>query len=159
MGICCGGPLSSPSSGNDFFFTQSQGPLLIPFGEGIETTVLTLPLTTTANLQTIKLDYVVQFVFALANNSNNFDYGVRVRLRRNGVLIVTQTLQQSGSRPGGGSTPSTTRREHVPNTWVDNGALTGENTYTVTVEFFQRANATTTLSAETRSLNAILFIE
>ncbi|MEC0300966.1 hypothetical protein [Peribacillus frigoritolerans] len=52
---------------------------------------------------------------------------------------------------------ASTRREHIPNTWADNGALAGANTYTVTLEFFQRANATTTLTAETRSLNAIVF--
>jgi hypothetical protein len=153
MGNC--GCCPTPSPQNQFFFTQTEGTLVIPFGAGIETTVLTLPVTTTIDLQNVKLDYVVQLAFALGSGSPNFDYGVRARLRRNGVLLVTQTMQKSASRQG--LSGATTRREHIPNTWADSGALAGSNTYTVTIEFFQRANVTTTLTAETRSLNAIVF--
>lgn len=153
MANCCCSSSSFPQ--NDYFFVQTEGDIAIPFGVGVETTVLTLPVTTTFDLQRTKVDYTIQLALSLGAGNPNFDYGVRARLRRNGVLLVTQTLQQNGSRPGG--VGAQTRREHIPNTWTDNGALDGVNTYTVTLEFFQRANANTTLTAETRSLNTILF--
>src|SRR3954449_1142313 len=104
----------------------------------------------------VKINYFVQLAFSLAAGGNPFfEYGVRVRLRRDGILLVTQTFQQSASRQG--MPDASIRREHVPNTWADNGSLAGARTYIVTIEFFERANATTTLTAETRSLNAIVF--
>ncbi|SES17932.1 hypothetical protein SAMN04487944_12214 [Gracilibacillus ureilyticus] len=154
MGNCCCGTSSSFSQ-NQFFSTQTEGSINIPFGVNMETTVLTLPVTTTFDLQNVKLDYAVQLAFSLAAGNPQYDYGVRARLRRDGILLVTQTLQQSGSRPGGAG--ASVRREHIPNTWADDEALAGAQTYTVTLEFFQRANANTTLAAETRSLNAIMF--
>ncbi|MFD1445123.1 hypothetical protein [Oceanobacillus profundus] len=155
MGNCCCGSSSSSFNQNQFFFTQTEGTLVIPFGAGIETTVLTLPVTTTFNLQRLKLDYVVQIAISLAAGNANFDYGVGVRLRRNGVLLSTQSYTNAASRTG--NPPANIHRRQVPNTWADNGALVGANTYTVTVEFFQRLLATTTLTVETRSLNAIVF--
>jgi len=155
MGNCCCGSPSSSFNQNQFFFTQTEGTLAIPFGAGIETTVLTLPVTTTINLQNIKLDYVVQLAISLAAGNANFDYGIRIRLRRNGILQSTQALTNAASRTS--NPPANIHREQVPNTWADNGALMGGNTYTVTVEFYQRLLATTTLTVETRSLNAIVF--
>ncbi|MFD1706147.1 hypothetical protein ACFSCZ_05175 [Siminovitchia sediminis] len=152
MGHCCCSSSSSPQI--QYFFSQTEGTLPVPFGAGVETTVLTLPVTTAFDLQNVKLDYAVQLAFSISQGSSNVDHGVRVRLRRNGILLATQTFQQSGAR---NSSSAAVRREQIPNTWGDSGSLAGVNTYTVTVEYFQRANSTTTLSVETRSLNAIVF--
>lgn len=69
--------------------------------------------------------------------------------------MVTQTYTNAKSRTG--NPPANISREMVPNTWFDNQALLGQHTYTVTIEFFERLLATTTLTVETRSLNAIVF--
>ncbi|WP_157404721.1 hypothetical protein [Shouchella shacheensis] len=135
-----------------FFFTQNQGTMSIPFGVGIETTVLTLPAATTRQIQSVKLDYTIQLLVQIQALQTNFSYGVRTRLRRNSTLLVTQTFQQGASKL---LNLALTRREYIPNTWVDDGAA-GQNTYTITLEYFQRSNANLTVTAETRSLNAIV---
>lgn len=155
IGNCCCGSSSSIINQTQPFFIQTDGTLVIPFGAGTETTVLTLPVTTTFNLQNVKLDYVIQLAFSLAAGNANADYGARLRLRRDGVLLVTQTYTNAKSRTG--NPTANISREMVPNTWFDNEALLGQHTYTVTIEFFERLLATTTLTVETRSLNAIVF--
>ncbi|GAA0305593.1 hypothetical protein GGQ92_002526 [Gracilibacillus halotolerans] len=152
---CCGSTSSSSINPSQPFFTQTEGTLAIPFGAGIETTVLSLPVTTTFNLQNVKLDYALQLAFAFTAGNNNLDYGGRVRLRRDGVLLATQTYTNAKSRTG--NPQATVSRIILPNTWFDNEALLGQHTYTVTIEYYQRLLASTTLTVETRSLNAVVF--
>lgn len=80
---------------------------------------------------------------------------MRIRLRRDGVLLATQTYTNAKSRTG--NPLATVSRIILPNTWFDNEALLGQHTYTVTVEYYQRLLASTTLTVETRSLNAVVF--
>lgn len=136
------------------FYTQTQDIMNIPFAAGTETTILTLPILSSISLQEVKLDYAIQLTFLFGMGQPDYDYGARVRLRRNGQLLVTQTIRKEAVRPGTFNTPLI---HHISNTWVDSAATAMNNTYTVTIEFFQRINTTTTLRVETRSLNTMIF--
>ncbi len=154
---CCSFNKSNGSSPDvNLFFTQTEGSQSIPFGAGTETTVLTLPVVTTQNLQPVKLDGFVQMQGSALGLLALLSYllAVRLRVRRNGVLLITQMMrQESAISLGLGLTTITS----IPISLVDNNSVLGTNTYTVTLEFFDRIpnNANSTITAQTRSLNAL----
>lgn len=152
IGLC--GSFNNPDNHSaNIFFTQNEGVLSIPFGAGTETTVLTLPVVTTSNLQPVLINGLVQIQFSInPQGAQSFQYGVRMRIRRNGILLFTQTIQQ-------GSQVTITQPAAYVNTLpislVDNNTVLGTNTYNVTLEFFQRLSSQTTATAQSRSLNAL----
>ncbi|MBB6445472.1 hypothetical protein [Bacillus benzoevorans] len=126
--------------------------MAIPFGVGTETTVLTLPVVTTQNLQPVKLDGFVQIQAVIPLGLLSYEYGVNLRIRRNGNLLLTETLRQGNSIT---LTLSFTQVSSIPISLVDNNSLLGTNTYTVTVEFFARSGAGVTITAQSRAINAL----
>lgn len=70
------------------------------------------------------------------------------------MLITTKTLAQGAAAV---LTLAFTQINAIPFTFVDEQALLGLNTYTVTLQFSQRSNVLVTTSAQTRAINAIVF--
>lgn len=149
---CCSFDRNQGSVNANIFFSQTEGALAIPFGAGTETTVLTLPVVTTQSLQPVKLDGLVQIEAAIGAALLSYQYGVRIRVRRDGNLLMTQTIRQENSLS---LSLSFTQVSGVPISLVDNNTLLGTNTYTVTLEFFLRSGTNVTITAQTRSINAL----
>lgn len=150
----CGFPSNNSNNPANLFFTQTESSVSIPFGAGTETTVLTLPVEITSNLQPVLINGLVQIQFNLSpqQGSQVFQYGVRLRIRRDGVLLFTQTIQQ-----GFPASPhiTLTNTRSIPISFVDNNIVLGTDTYTLTLEFFQRVPSQISVIALSRSLNAL----
>lgn len=150
LGIC--GSCSDSTDQPNLFFTQTETIQSIPFGVGTETTIVTLPVVTTSNLQPVLLNGNAQIESVIPLGLLSYQYGVRLRVRRNGNLLFTQTLQQGNSIT---LTLSFTQISSIPISIVDNNTALGTNTYTITLEFFLRSGAGVTITAQSRSLNAL----
>ncbi|PFK33295.1 hypothetical protein COI93_18470 [Bacillus cereus] len=165
MGCCnCCGSLSCNGLSNcnnngrnqtNIYFTNVTGNVAIPFAT--DTTVLTLPVTTTSSLQPVKVDGVVQLQVVLQTAvAVVFQCGITIQLLRNGTPLITETYQLGGTLS---LLATVTQTDVIPISFVDNNTSLGTNTYTVIVNFFQRTIGlgTITVTAQTRTLNAITF--
>jgi hypothetical protein len=154
IGLCGSSSNESNNQQINLFFAQTESPLTIPFGAGTETTVLTVPVEITSNLQPVLINGMVQMQFNInpQQGSQAFQHGVRLRIRRNGILLFTKSLQQGS--PISSNQPATSTSS-IPISIVDNNTVLGTDTYTVTLEFFQRVSNQTSAIAQSRSLNAL----
>lgn len=150
----CGSSSNHSNNQTNIFFTQTESSLSIPFGVGTETTVLTLPVQITSNLQPVLMNGLVQIQYSInpQQGAQVFQHGVRLRIKRNGILLFTETLQE-GSPVS--SNVAVTSTSSIPVSFVDNNTNLGTNNYTVTLEFFQRVSSQTNAIAQSRSLNAL----
>lgn len=148
----CGCGDNSNNQQLNLFFSQTEGALSIPFGAGTETTVLTLPVQTTYNLQPVLINGLVQIQTTIPLGLLSYQYGVRLRVRRDGNLLFTQTLQLGNSIT---LTLSFTQISTIPISIVDNNTSLGVNTYTITLEFFLQSSAGVNVTAQSRSVNAL----
>ncbi len=150
MGGCCctsnGGPLSPIL----FFATSTETPTANLVGAG-PVDVLTLGVSPPSPGQhQVKLDSTVELVLAKLGGAT-LTYDIQYRLQKDGANIAT--LQESGSFtvPNAASTYTV-----IPNlTWND--TITSSATYTVEIQVTTITPAGTTITAETRALNAIVF--
>ncbi|MFC0187234.1 hypothetical protein ACFFJY_02995 [Fictibacillus aquaticus] len=146
----CGG---SASNGNQkLFFIQTEDSTALTFNS--ETTVLTLPVVNEQSLQPVKIDGTVQVAATISLGLTSYQYTVLMRLYRNGTLLTTKTLTQGAALS---LSLAFTQITGIPLTYVDNGALFGTNTYTVTLEFSQRSSASVSTAVQSRALNAVVF--
>jgi hypothetical protein len=144
-------PLGS-NNNQKIFYSQLENTVALPFNS--EVNVLTLPVTNEQNNQRVKIDSSVQVQASIALGLTAYQYTVILRLRRNGTLITTKTLAQGAAAV---LTLAFTQVNAIPFTFVDEQALLGLNTYTVTLQFSQRSNVLVTTSVQTRAINAIVF--
>lgn len=114
LGSC--GSCKEPENQPSLFSSQTEVDLSIPFGVGTETPVLMLSVPTTSNAQSIFINGLVQVPLGLLS----YQYGVRLRIRRNGTLLFTQTLQQGNSIT---LTLSFTQIDAIPISIVDTNLL------------------------------------
>lgn len=135
------------------FSTQTEANQSIPFGVGTETTVLSLQVDTGVEPRPILLNGFVQIESIIPLGLLSYQYGVRLKVRRNGQLLITQTLQQGNTIT---LTLSFTQINSIPISIVDNNPTQGTNQYTVTLEFYLRSSAGVMVTAQSRSLNALL---
>src|SRR5690606_32281081 len=151
LGSC--GSCKEPENQPSLFSSQTEVDLSIPFGVGTETPVLMLSVPTTSNTQSIFINGLVQVQSIIPLGLLSYQYGVRLRIRRNGTLLFTQTLQQGNSIT---LTLSFTQIGTIPISIVDTNPTLGTNNYTVTLEFFLRSAAGVSVTAQSRSINALV---
>ncbi len=151
LGSC--GSCKEPENQPSLFSSQTEVDLSIPFGVGTETPVLMLSVPTTSNTQSIFINGLVQVQSIIPLGLLSYQYGVRLRIRRNGTLLFTQTLQQGNSIT---LTLSFTQIGAIPISIVDTNPTLGTNNYTVTLEFFLRSAAGVSVTAQSRSINALV---
>lgn len=151
LGSC--GSCKEPENQPSLFSSQTEVDLSIPFGVGTETPVLMLSVPTTSNTQSIFINGLVQVQSIIPLGLLSYQYGVRLRIRRNGTLLFTQTLQQGNSIT---LTLSFTQIGTIPISIVDTNLTLGTNNYTVTLEFFLRSAAGVSVTAQSRSINALV---
>lgn len=151
LGSC--GSCKEPENQPSLFSSQTEVDLSIPFGVGTETPVLMLSVPTTSNTQSIFINGLVQVQSIIPLGLLSYQYGVRLRIRRNGTLLFTQTLQQGNSIT---LTLSFTQVGTIPISIVDTNPTLGTNNYTVTLEFFLRSAAGVSVTAQSRSINALV---
>lgn len=151
----CGDCRGSPDQQQNIFFIQTEIPQTIPFGTGIETTVLTLPVQITGNVVPVLINGLVQMQITLPQGLTFYQYGIRLRIRRNGNLLFTQTMLTSND-----NTPNLTHTHihTIPISIVDNNPAPGNNIYTITLEYYQQSSATITVTAQSRTINALLTV-
>ena len=147
LGSC--GSCKEPENQPSLFSSQTEVDLSIPFGVGTETPVLMLSVPTTSNTQSIFINGLVQVQSIIPLGLLSYQYGVRLRIRRNGTLLFTQTLQQGNSIT---LTLSFTQIGTIPISIVDTNPTLGTNNYTVTLEFFLRSAAGVSVTAQSRSI-------
>ena len=153
LGSC--GSCKEPENQPSLFSSQTEVDLSIPFGVGTETPVLMLSVPTTSNTQSIFINGLVQVQSIIPLGLLSYQYGVRLRIRRNGTLLFTQTLQQGNSIT---LTLSFTQIGTIPISIVDTNPTLGTNNYTVTLEFFLRSAAGVSVTAQSRSINALILM-
>lgn len=151
LGSC--GSCKEPENQPSLFSSQTEVDLSIPFGVGTETPVLMLSVPTTSNTQSIFINGLVQVQSIIPLGLLSYQYGVRLRIRRNGTLLFTQTLQQGNSIT---LTLSFTQIGTIPISIVDTNPTLGTNNYTVTLEFFLRSATGVSVTAQSRSINALV---
>lgn len=151
LGSC--GSCKEPENQPSLFSSQTEVDLSIPFGVGTETPVLMLSVPTTSNTQSIFINGLVQVQSIIPLGLLSYQYGVRLRIRRNGTLLFTQTLQQGNSIT---LTLSFTQIGAIPISIVDTNPTLGTNNYTVTLEFFLRSATGVSVTAQSRSINALV---
>lgn len=130
--------------------TQTTNSLSIPFNT--ETTVLTLAVPTTIPQQPKKIDGIVAVEANIPLGLTSYEYGVTMRLYRNGQQLMSQNLRQGAAAV---LTLGFIQNNTIPFSWVDQNAVQGTNTYTVTLQFFTRSTSGVTIQTNTRSLNVI----
>ncbi|WP_110114456.1 hypothetical protein [Bacillus sp. CGMCC 1.16541] len=134
----------------NMFFEQQQEDVNLSFNN--ETTVLTLPVRTEVANQPVKVDGNVKIEARIPLGLTNYQYGVQMRIKRNGTTLTTETLQQGAAAV---LTVAFTQFNSIPFTWVDFNTVEGMNTYTVTLQFFVRSSSGVNVTAQSRSINAI----
>jgi hypothetical protein len=142
---CCP---SSPFSPILFFATSTEATTVNLIGAG-EVPVLTLGVSPPSpGSHQVKLDSTVELLLVAGNN---LSYNIIYRLRRSDLVNPLATLQIS--RVLSGSTSGT--HTEIPNlTWND--TISTSVTYTVTIQIVT-STGLTSLTAQTRALNAIVF--
>lgn len=147
MGGCCCS--SSPSSPILFFATSTEANLNIPVSTPVD--VITLGVSPPSPGQhQVKLDSTCELLLAKPAGTT-LTYNIEYRLQKDGANIATLTLSSSFTVPNGASTYTL-----IPNlTWND--TITASVTYTVEIQVVTVTPAGTTITAQTRSLNAVVF--
>ncbi|NRG44245.1 hypothetical protein HRF87_05640 [Bacillus sp. CRN 9] len=149
MGGCCC-PSNGSSSPILFFATSTETPN-ITLALNVPQDVLILGVSPPSpGPHQVKLDSTVEIVLAKPVGTT-LTYIIQYRLQANGTTIAT--LQESGSFtvPNAASTYTV-----IPNlTWND--TISSSVTYSVEIEVTTLTPAGTTVTAQTRALNAIVF--
>ncbi|KGR76275.1 hypothetical protein [Ureibacillus sinduriensis] len=148
----CGSSDNSNNRQSNIFFVQTETPLAIPFGEGTETTVLTVPVQVTSNLQPVLINGLVQIQGLIPQATPSYQYGVTMRIRHNGSLLFTQALQLGGNPP---ANIAHSNINSIPISLVHNNTSLATNTYTVTLTYSLRSVTGITITAQSRSLNVL----